>query len=144
WILMIPAFILAIVLPIFNTGLLYYLDYIIVGQSPLLIVIGLLIGIIIGLILNLKMIVKWQPKKTMIINLIFVATGAFLLFIIGRDASLASISYFLIGIGFAGGLVANVVLMGDVIDNDELITGKRREAVYGGVNAIVTKPAFYS
>ena len=141
WILMIPAFILAIVLPIFNTGLLYYLDYIIVGQSPLLIVIGLLIGIIIGLILNLKMIVKWQPKKTMIINLIFVAIGAFLLFILGRDASLASISYFLIGIGFAGGLVANIVLMGDVIDNDELITGKRREAVYGGVNAIVTKPA---
>ena len=31
--------------------------------------------------------------------------------------------------------------MGDAIDNDELITGKRREAIYGGVNAIITKPA---
>ena len=87
------------------------------------------------------MIPKWQPKKTMIINLICIAIGAFLLFFIGRDASLASLSYFLIGIGFAGGMVATVVLMGDAIDNDELITGKRREAVYGGVNAIVTKPA---
>jgi len=141
WILMIPTFIIAMVLPIFSTGLLYYLDYIIVGQSPLLIVIGLLIGIIFGMILNLKMIPKWQPKKTMIINLICIAIGAFLLFFIGRDASLASLSYFLIGIGFAGGMVATVVLMGDAIDNDELITGKRREAVYGGVNAIVTKPA---
>jgi GPH family glycoside/pentoside/hexuronide:cation symporter len=27
-----------------------------------------------------------------------------------------------------------------LIDNDEFITGKRREAIYGGVNAIVTKP----
>lgn len=141
WILMIPSFIIAMVYPIFSTGLLYYLDYIIVGQSPLLIVIGLLIGIIIGMILNLKMIPKWQPKKTMIINLTCIAVGAFLLFFIGRDASLASISYFLIGIGFAGVMVATVVLMGDAIDNDELITGKRREAIYGGVNAIVTKPA---
>ena len=31
--------------------------------------------------------------------------------------------------------------MGDIIDNDEFITGKRREGVYGGVNAIVTKPS---
>lgn len=141
WILMIPAFIIAMVLPIFNTGLLYYLDYIIVGQSPLLIVIGLLIGLIIGMVLNLKMIPKWQPKKTMIINLILISIGAFLLFILGRDAALASISYFLIGIGFAGGMIGLLVLMGDVIDNDEIITGKRREAIYGGVNAIVTKPA---
>ncbi len=31
--------------------------------------------------------------------------------------------------------------MGDVIDNDEIITGKRREAIYGGINAVMTKPA---
>ena len=38
-------------------------------------------------------------------------------------------------------MVAIPVMFGDTIDNDELITGKRREAVYGGVNALVNKPA---
>jgi GPH family glycoside/pentoside/hexuronide:cation symporter len=45
------------------------------------------------------------------------------------------------GFGFAGAMVSSGVIMGDVIDNDEVITGKRREAIYGGVNAIVTKPS---
>jgi len=38
-------------------------------------------------------------------------------------------------------MVAIPVMFGDTIDNDELITGKRREAVYGGVNALVDKPS---
>jgi len=63
------------------------------------------------------------------------------LFVVGSNAILAAIPFLIIGIGYAGGMVANPVLMGDAIDNDELITGKRREAIYGGVNAIVTKPA---
>jgi GPH family glycoside/pentoside/hexuronide:cation symporter len=63
------------------------------------------------------------------------------LFFVGSNAILATIPFLIVGIGYAGGMVANPVLMGDAIDNDELITGKRREAIYGGVNAIVTKPA---
>jgi len=31
--------------------------------------------------------------------------------------------------------------MGDCIDYDELLTGKRRETTYSGVNALLTKPA---
>jgi GPH family glycoside/pentoside/hexuronide:cation symporter len=32
-------------------------------------------------------------------------------------------------------------LMGEAIDNDEILTGKRRETTYSGVNALITKPA---
>jgi GPH family glycoside/pentoside/hexuronide:cation symporter len=32
-------------------------------------------------------------------------------------------------------------LNGDIIDNDELMTGKRREGVYAGLNALSAKPA---
>ena len=77
----------------------------------------------------------------MIINVLLTAVGFVILFFLGNNAILAVIPFLLVGIGYAGGLVANPVLMGDAIDNDELITGKRREAVYGGVNAIITKPA---
>ncbi|MHA1196335.1 MAG: MFS transporter [Promethearchaeota archaeon] len=141
WIFMIPAFIIATVLPIFSTGLLYYIDYVISGQSPLSLVLFFLSGIIAGMLINIKKIEKWQPKKTMIINLSIASIGSLSLFILGYSALFASISFFLIGTGFAGGSIANIVLMGDVIDNDELITGKRREAIYGGVNAIITKPS---
>ena len=34
WILMVPAFLIATLYPIFFTGILYYIDYIISGQSP--------------------------------------------------------------------------------------------------------------
>jgi GPH family glycoside/pentoside/hexuronide:cation symporter len=32
-------------------------------------------------------------------------------------------------------------LIADVIDYDEVLTGKRRETTYSGVNALITKPA---
>ncbi|MHA1472679.1 MAG: MFS transporter [Promethearchaeota archaeon] len=141
WIFMIPAFLIGIIMPMFSTGILYYIDYNIAGQTPIYILLGLLIGIVLGLVLNLKKITKWQPKKTMTINTILIATGFAMLFFVGGNAILAAIPFLIVGIGYAGGMVASPVLMGDVIDNDELITGKRREAIYGGVNAIVTKPA---
>jgi len=141
WIFMIPAFLIGIVMPIFSTGILYYIDYIISGQTPIFVLLAILIGIVLGMVLNLKKIAIWQPKKTMIINSLLIATGFTILFFVGSNAILAAIPFLIVGIGYAGGMVAIPVLMGDAIDNDELITGKRREAIYGGVNAIVTKPA---
>jgi len=141
WIFMIPAFLIGIVLPMFSTGILYYIDYNISGQTPIFVLLGMLIGIVLGMVLNLKKIAIWQPKKTMIINALLITIGFTILFFVGNNAILAAFPFLIIGIGYAGGMVAIPVLMGDAIDNDELITGKRREAIYGGVNAIVTKPA---
>ena len=141
WIFMIPAFLIGIVMPIFATGILYYIDYSISGQTPIFVLLAILIGIILGMVLNLKKIAIWQPKKTMIINALLIATGFTIMFFVGGNAILAAFPFLIVGIGYAGGMVAIPVLMGDAIDNDELITGKRREAIYGGVNAIVTKPA---
>ncbi len=141
WILMIPAFLIATLYPIFFTGILYYIDYIIPGQSPIYVLLGTIIGIILGLIITLRKIAKWQPKKTMIINAYTIVIGLILLFVVGYNSILATIPFLLVGIGYGGAAIGNFAIMGDVIDNDELITGKRREAVYGGVNAIVTKPS---
>ena len=141
WIFMIPAFLIGIVVPMFSTGILYYIDYNISGQTPIFILLAILIGIVLGMVLNLKKIAIWQPKKTMIINSLVITTGFTILFCVGSNAILAAIPFLIVGIGYAGGMVAIPVLMGDAIDNDELITGKRREAIYGGVNAIITKPA---
>ncbi len=49
--------------------------------------------------------------------------------------------FFLVGIGFAGGMYLIPLMNGDVIDKDEHHTGLRREGMYAGVNSFITKPA---
>ena len=141
WIFMIPAFFLAIVLPMFQTGLLYYVEHTIGGLDLILWLLFIIIGIVIGMVFNVSKMPQIGPKKIMIINLSLITLAFMVLFLMGQNTLLAWIPGFFAGIGFAGAMVSNGVLMGDNIDNDELITGKRREAVYGGVNAIVTKPS---
>ncbi len=139
WIYMLPAFCIAIVLPILELGILYYIDYIINGQDYIIMLLVLLISVLIGFSLNLLKIEKWGAKRMTIINLSLISIGFGILFFIGYNALLAAIPCAFIGIGFAGSMLSGTVIMGDIIDNDELITGKRREGIYGGVNAIVTK-----
>ncbi len=141
WILMVPMFCIYLVTPIISTGFLYYIEFVVVGQVIIFFIFSLIIGIIIGMVLTILLIPKWHPKKTSFLNLGLISIGLAVLFFVGQNAILAALPYFLIGIGFAGAMVAVPVILGDTIDNDELITGKRREAVYGGVNALVNKPA---
>jgi GPH family glycoside/pentoside/hexuronide:cation symporter len=141
WIFMVPAFFIAIAFPIFQTGLLYYIDYIISGLDLILFVLALIIGIIVGMAINVVRVATLGPKRIMIVNLAVISAGFMVMFIMGQNTALVAIPTFAMGFGFAGAMVSSGVIMGDVIDNDEVITGKRREAIYGGVNAIVTKPS---
>jgi GPH family glycoside/pentoside/hexuronide:cation symporter len=45
----------------------------------------------------------------------------------------------LIGIGLAGFILISDIIISDVIDEDETITGVRREGIYFGVNAFITR-----
>ncbi len=141
WIFMIPAFFIYLVYPIFQTGFLYYVEHILVQEIIFVFIIALIFGVVIGLVLSLNKIATWRPKKTMMINLVIIVIGFAILFLIGTNSIFSPIPAFITGIGFAGAMVSNPVMLGDTIDNDELITGKRREAIYGGVNALVNKPA---
>lgn len=140
WIIMIPALLLSILLPLIQTGLLYYIDYVDTGQSIVPALAGFVILVVVGVVVFLKLLDKWQAKKTMIACFYIFSLGFIGIFILGSNRMLVTIPMAVMGFAFAGGLICNGVVMGDAIDNDELITGKRREAIYGGVNAIVTKP----
>lgn len=139
WIFMLPAFCIALLVPILQIGLLYYIDYIIVQQDITFMFIGIGIGAIIGLGLTLTKVDDWGPKIVMMVTLFLGALGFTILFFLGRNVIAAAFPAVLIGVGLAGSLITNPVIMGDLIDNDELITGKRREAIYGGVNALIVK-----
>lgn len=74
-------------------------------------------------------------RKTWICSLlVWIVTFIPLLFVTGVAWGL--FIFFLMGSGFAGALFLRDILWGDVIDEDELNTGVRREAAYCGVNAL--------
>ncbi len=141
WIMMVSAFLTTFIFPIFSSGILFYIDYVVEDQNLIPFIITFLVGIVLGLLTSQEMIKIWYSRKSSIFNFSIIAIGFIILFFVGSNAYAASIPFLLIGFGFSGIIVALVVLTGDAIDNDELITGKRREAIYGGINAIITKPA---
>ncbi|GAH22290.1 unnamed protein product, partial [marine sediment metagenome] len=47
--------------------------------------------------------------------------------------------FFLIGVGLSGSLYIIDLIVADIIDEDEVVTGIRREAGYYGVNALIMR-----
>ena len=69
------------------------------------------------------------------------AAGATLVIFAGQYVIPAMIAFFIIGLGFSGGMYLVPLMNGEVIDYDEAKTGFRREGMYAGVNSLITKPA---
>lgn len=67
--------------------------------------------------------------------------GCLLASFLGHIFWVLVLSFFLVGIGFSGGLYLVPLVNGDVIDKDEVDNGSRREGVYAGINSLITKPA---
>ncbi len=77
---------------------------------------------------------KMGPRKTWLISVIvWILTLIPLMFI--NDKIQGLIVFFLIGIGLAGPIFLGDLILADIIDEDETITGTRREAGYYGVKA---------
>jgi len=58
-----------------------------------------------------------------------------------NDSITANVSFAILCFGFSGQQLLCYTLLADVIDEDELVTGVRREGAYFGVNALITKPS---
>jgi GPH family glycoside/pentoside/hexuronide:cation symporter len=100
----------------------------------------MVVGAVLALLLFVKVRDKWGAKNCAIIMCVAMGLGCFLGAFLGRYFPAMVIAFFLIGVGFAGGMYIVPVLNGDVIDKDELDNGFRREGTYAGVNSLITKP----
>ncbi len=77
---------------------------------------------------------KKGPRKTWLISMtIWIITLIPLMFI--NDLIGGLIVFFLLGIGLAGSLYIIDLVVSDIVDEDEVNTGTRKEATYYGVNA---------
>lgn len=73
---------------------------------------------------------------------LYLGVGALGLLGVGLlPSTLIPLSFALVGLGMAGPEAYTYVLFAQVIDEDELRTGQRREGAFFGTNALLTKPA---
>ena len=120
----VVSFTVIFVQTILMQGVIYYFDEFTVPMSFAYASLG--VGAVCGIIL-------WM-------SLAF-AAGALLVIFAGQYVIPAMIAFFIIGLGFSGGMYLVPLMNGEVIDYDEAKTGFRREGMYAGVNSLITKPA---
>jgi GPH family glycoside/pentoside/hexuronide:cation symporter len=93
------------------------------------------ISAVIFIIIWQKVVIKVGPRKTWIYSMtVWAIVMIPLLFI--SDMIWGFIVFFLVGSGLAGALFLRDITWADIIDEDELNTGVRREAAYYGMNAL--------
>ncbi|TFF63615.1 MAG: MFS transporter [Promethearchaeota archaeon] len=83
---------------------------------------------------------KYGGKKT-IIYLSFPVIGSLIALTFAFEFVSSNILIFIMGLGYSGMILITPMLMADVIDKDELKTGRRREGAYYGSSSLFTKPA---
>ncbi|MEX2757520.1 MAG: MFS transporter [Candidatus Sigynarchaeota archaeon] len=142
-VLEVSIFALLIVSTTITTGLLYLFNYVFIKSSSL--DYAYFIFPISALVATIFFFNKFVPRlgvrKIFIIGSVIGGLGFAMLPLFGRQLSILCIPITFVAVGFAAIIIGQQPLMSDVIDYDEMLTGKRRETTYSGVNALITKAA---
>ncbi len=126
------------------TGCMIYFVQYVVRLQGLLASLPLIIVFVLMLVFSLladRMVKRRGLKQVYIIGLMVSSAGLIMLFLSGNWLIAVMLSLVIVGIGFAPVTLIWSPLLADVIDFDEILTGKRRETTYAGMNALITKPA---
>ncbi|MFW9897638.1 MAG: MFS transporter [Candidatus Thorarchaeota archaeon] len=128
---------------IFTTGIFYYINFVLNLSGFLTIVPLLLVFLMVFIFTPIfsKIAGKHGFKKVYIFGLAFTGVISISFLFLGWSFLTAIIPLLLLGIGFSALILLRPAIMADVIDFDETRTGKRRETSYGGMNAVIEKPA---
>ena len=120
-------------------GMLFYLGDYVLRISTVILILALVMGLIIGVLSANMLAGKFGVAKA---NQILLIIGAiFLMAIPFVPDILIFVCLFFAGVGLSGPLVLTNVLFAQVTDEDETKSGVRREAMFFGTNALITKPA---
>lgn len=133
------SFSLVFIQTVLLQGIAYYFDEF---DTPMVMAYGFLgAGAVLGIILWLKKFDSWGIKTSLsLMSIVFSVTAAAICFV-GEYKPVALVAFFLAGGCFAGSMYLVPLMMGDIVDYDEHLTGMRREGMYAGVNSLITKPA---
>ncbi|MFX1515155.1 MAG: MFS transporter [Promethearchaeota archaeon] len=130
-------------LTIFTGFLTYFMQYVmelegLSASLPLVIVFGLML---LSTFFAVQMVKRRGLKRVYITGLLLASFGLILLFLAQSWLIPVIVSFTVVGISFGPIILINQLLAADIIDYDEIMTGKRRETTYAGMNALITKPS---
>ena len=144
----VAIFFMVIMTEMLFNGFIYLFDYVFIFSELTFIffIPAIIILVALAVYANSK-VGSWGLKKVMILGGIIATIGYLMTFFIGVANNskvpfeIGSFGISFIGLGLLMFMLNQSPLMGEAIDNDEILTGKRRETTYSGVNALITKPA---
>lgn len=125
------------------TAVFYYITFVL-KLSGLMAIIPILLFFVMVFAFTpiyAKLVSRYGLKKVYIFSLVFSGLGFLLFFFIGWVFITSIIALMLVGIGFSGIFLTSQAVFAEIIDYDEILTEKRRETTYSGMNALLTKPA---
>ncbi len=120
------SFTVIFVQTILMQGVVYYFDEFTVPMPLAYASLG--VGAVCGIILWIKSMGKIGVAKCIIVMSVAFAAGATLVIFAGQYVIPAMIAFFIIGLGFSGGMYLVPLMNGEVIDYDEAKTGFRERA----------------
>jgi GPH family glycoside/pentoside/hexuronide:cation symporter len=120
-------------------GLMFYLGDYVMRASTLYLILSIFVGLVIGTLFANILAGKFGVVKAQ--QLLLIIGAIFLMAIPFVPNFFIYVCLFFAGVGISGPLVLTNVLFAQVADEDETISGVRREAMFFGTNALITKPA---
>ena len=137
------AILFIILQTLLGTGLLYYINYVLglsgfaAGFPSLVLYLAMLL---FSIIIN-ALVPKFGLKKILLYGAIWGAGSFLLLYFIGQTTEGGYIGLIILSFGLAAIVLSSQAIFADIVDYDEVKTGKRRETTYSGIQALITKPS---
>jgi len=136
----LTSFLIQLVFALLLAALPFYVKYVLQLESVALTALqaGLILVTVVSLLIWRRLAVAWGPKRAMQRSILLFA-AALLLFWFPQSLEGAVAATAAVGLGLGGILLLLDVLLSDVIDEDALRSGARREGMYFGVHALILR-----
>ena len=140
FIVLVASNFMSILMQALVLGSIFYLsDYVLKISSSMMLLIPFFVGIIIGTLIANLIAKKIGVVKAQQLLLLIAGISLCLIFFVPDPV--IYVAMFIAGFGLSGPLVLTNILFAQVADEDEVRSGVRREAMFFGTNALITKPA---
>jgi GPH family glycoside/pentoside/hexuronide:cation symporter len=124
-----------------TAGLLYYMDDVLQIEGILVTIPYVILALSqVGFSILVNFLIKKHGlKKIMILGALWLIFSLILMFGIGWWYIGAMFGLIFASLGIAAVSLTSSPMFADIVDYDEVLTGKRREASYSGIQAFLTK-----
>ena len=122
-----------------SMGAVFYMADYVTHSSATLMMAYIFIPMAIGVPFTRLAIKYWGVATSQQIYLVIGGVGLCAMAVL--PANILWLAFLITGFGMSGTQTITYLLLGQVIDEDEVRTGVRREGAFFGANALITKPA---